>query len=83
MTYTVFFEIFGKKMKTTVEADDENDARSKIIEDIIFHKVVEVDDFPNEFCAGIIDGYSDESSVGWIRELLDGRDEFFLRRRRR
>ena len=36
--YIVYFEIFGKKMKTTIEASSEKDAREKIANKIIFHK---------------------------------------------
>jgi hypothetical protein len=39
MLYTVYFEIFGKKMKYTVRADSEEDAKSKIIGRIIWHKI--------------------------------------------
>jgi hypothetical protein len=42
--YTVYFEIFGKKMKYMVEATSEDEARSKIVEQIIFHKVVKNSD---------------------------------------
>lgn len=31
MLYTVYFEIFGKKMKTTVEAKSEEDAKYKVM----------------------------------------------------
>ena len=41
MTYTVYFEIFGKKMKHDVEAASEADAKRKVAERMIFHKVVE------------------------------------------
>lgn len=39
MKYTVFFEIGGKKLKTLVEANSETDAKNKVKEKIIFHKV--------------------------------------------
>jgi hypothetical protein len=38
-TYTIFFEIFGKKMKTTVEAENIEQAKIKIKEKVVFHKV--------------------------------------------
>ena len=41
MKYTVYFEIFGKKMKHDVEAASEADAKRKVAERMIFHKVVE------------------------------------------
>jgi hypothetical protein len=39
MKYTVFFSIFGKKMKTTVDAVSEADAKRKVTEKLIFHAV--------------------------------------------
>ena len=43
--YTVFFEIYGKKLKTTVKAKSEDEAKKLIAEKIIFYKVVkEIDD---------------------------------------
>ena len=41
MTYTVYFEIFGKKMRHDVEATSEADAKRKVAEKIVYHKVVE------------------------------------------
>jgi hypothetical protein len=38
-TYTVYFEIFGKKMKTEVKAQDPAKARQQVIDKLIFHKV--------------------------------------------
>lgn len=37
--YTIYFEIYGKKMKTTVMAINEENAKDLIISKIIFHKV--------------------------------------------
>jgi hypothetical protein len=37
--FTVYFELFGKKMKTEVFANSESDAKKRISEKIIFHKV--------------------------------------------
>ena len=45
--YKVFFEVFGKKMQTTVMADNKNEAKRKVLEKVKFHKVAE-DDFYNE-----------------------------------
>ena len=38
--FTVYFEIYGKKMKTTVTAESEIEARILIRNSITFHKVV-------------------------------------------
>lgn len=37
--YTVYFEIYGKKMKTEVKAQDPAKARQQVIDKLIFHKV--------------------------------------------
>jgi len=37
--YTVYFEIFGKKMKTKVLATDQQEARSLVLGKVIFHKI--------------------------------------------
>lgn len=39
--YIVYFEIFGKKMKTTITAPHKKGAKKAVKEKIIFHKVVE------------------------------------------
>ena len=41
MNYTVYFEIFGKKMRHDVEATSEADAKRKVAERIVYHKVIE------------------------------------------
>lgn len=41
--YTIYFELFGKKMKTTIEAISEAEAKNKLKEKIIFHKIEEYD----------------------------------------
>lgn len=39
--YDVYFEIFGKKMKTTILAETMTEAKQKVINKIKWHKVVE------------------------------------------
>lgn len=39
--YTVYFELYGKKMKTEIFAKDKNDAMMKIRQKITFHKISE------------------------------------------
>jgi hypothetical protein len=39
--FTVYFELFGKKMKTSVKADSIYAAQAKIKDKIIFHKCEE------------------------------------------
>ena len=41
-TYKVYFEIFGKKMFTNVEAANKIEAQNKIKAQIIFHKTQEI-----------------------------------------
>ena len=47
MTYTVYFEIFGKKMRHDVEATSEADAKRKVAERIVYRKVVIDEIFKN------------------------------------
>lgn len=37
--YTVYFESFGKKMKTTILAESEQDAKKEVLNKIVFHKI--------------------------------------------
>lgn len=37
--YDVYFELYGKKMKTRVIAEDENEAKKEVQNKIIFHKI--------------------------------------------
>ena len=37
--YTIYFEIFGKKMKTVILAESEENAKSILLRKVIFHKV--------------------------------------------
>jgi hypothetical protein len=49
-SYTIWFEFFGKKMKTTVLAQNQKEAREKLWNKIIVHQVrPSDDDFINEF----------------------------------
>lgn len=43
--YDVYFELFGKKMKTTVLAENEADAKTEVKAKIVFYKVAET---PND-----------------------------------
>lgn len=38
--YEVFFEIYGKRLKTTILAESEEKAREAVRNEIVFHKVV-------------------------------------------
>jgi hypothetical protein len=42
--YTIFFEMFDRKMKTTIEAFDESHAKRLLCERIIYHKIVLTED---------------------------------------
>lgn len=43
-TYTIYFEIYGKKMKTTVQARNETEAKETIKNKIKFIKIVKDND---------------------------------------
>lgn len=54
MTYTVYFSVYGKKMKVRVQADSEAAAKRQVKDDINIIKVVRnpilgEDDFPPIF----------------------------------
>jgi len=38
-SYTLYFSIFGKKMKHTLKADNEIEAKMLIREKVLFHKI--------------------------------------------
>lgn len=38
-TYIIYFEIFGRKLKTFINADNEEQAKYKLYNKIIFHKI--------------------------------------------
>lgn len=38
-SFDVYFEIFNKKLKTTVEADTMSEATQKVKDSIVFHKI--------------------------------------------
>jgi hypothetical protein len=42
--FKVYFEIFGKKMVTVVEANSTAEAKQKVLDKMIFHKVVVQED---------------------------------------
>lgn len=48
--YWVFIEIFGKKMKVKIHASSEAEAREKVKQKIVFHKIAEEEpaDFAKE-----------------------------------
>jgi hypothetical protein len=41
MKYDVYFEIYGKKMRATVQAETMTEAKQKVTNKIIFHKIVD------------------------------------------
>lgn len=43
--FEIFFELYGKKMKTIIVANNETDAKKNVQDNIIFYKIIEkVDD---------------------------------------
>ena len=38
--FDVYFEIYGKKMKVRILAENENDAKKEVEKKIIFHKII-------------------------------------------
>lgn len=47
--YSVYFEIYGKKMKASIMAESMTEAQAQVKDKIIFHKtIVDKDDFFNK-----------------------------------
>ncbi len=57
--YDVYFELFGKKMKTKVLAESEVKAKEEVKNKIIFHKVAKVKDDAFNDVTDIIDKMKD------------------------
>jgi hypothetical protein len=50
--FKVYFQIYGRKLKATVEAKSETEARLKVVEKLqidLVERIDELDDFPNIF----------------------------------
>lgn len=47
-TYEIYFELFGKKMKTTITANSEYEAKDEIFNKIEFHKISCIDETDDE-----------------------------------
>ena len=62
--YTVYFELYGKKMKTTVEAENEEQAKNKITNKIKFYKV-ELKEGLNE------DLNNDSGFISYLSDILN------------
>ena len=61
MKYTVYFEFFGRRMKHTVEAESEQEAKKIISNKIIFYKV----EHPKP--------HSDEDFLNYLKDILGTR----------
>ena len=57
--FDVYFEIFGKKMKTTVAAFDKNSAETAVKNKITFHKIEESNIIFNKEDDDIFNGLMD------------------------
>jgi hypothetical protein len=47
--FTLYFEFYGKKMKATVLSDTEENAKKRLKDKIIFHKIKKESDFMQHF----------------------------------
>jgi hypothetical protein len=56
--YTVYFELYGKKMKTKVNALSENQAKQKILDKVVFHKVTKEEDFEDFIVEDFLDFFN-------------------------
>jgi hypothetical protein len=53
--FTIYFELFGKKMKTTVLSDTEENAKKQVKDKIIFHKIEKESEFIDHFIDHFMD----------------------------
>lgn len=73
-TYTVFFEVFGKKLKVSKRAESEQDARQQIFDEIVFHEFrVEPEQDPAKKFIELLIKLRD--SFGVWREIKDFTDQ--------
>jgi len=64
MKKTIYFEIFGKKMKTTVDAINNSEAEKQVRDKIIIHKIIDVKE-SNTNIFGSDDTFND------LKDLMD------------
>lgn len=58
--YNVFFEVFSKKLKVTILAKNEADAKQAVLDKIKFHKVMVADTLKNngtDFLEDFLNGF--------------------------
>lgn len=58
-TFTIYFELYGKKMKTEVMALSERSAQEIIKQKIVFHKIVEKKDAKNYSLSDAMKAFED------------------------
>lgn len=58
MKYTVYFELFGKKMRTTVQAASKIEAQEQILSKVKFHKI-EPERIAEKDAKVLVDGLQD------------------------
>lgn len=63
MKYRVFFEIYGKKMQTEIEASSEAEAKAQVMGNIKFHKVINITDAKREIIKDI-------ESLDFLKDLF-------------
>ena len=61
MKYTVFFEVYGKKLKANITADSPQDAEYRILGKVKFHKVALVDE-----------PFADDEVLGFFDDIFGG-----------
>ena len=57
--YVIYFEIFGKKLKVTILAENEVAAKQAVLDKVKFHKVVAKRDFKggDDFITDFLNGF--------------------------
>ena len=68
--YEIWFELFGRKMKTTIAAISEGQAKSILMSKIVFHKI-KVKGVPD------INSSSSDEMLSKFKDLFSGTDNPF------
>lgn len=70
MKYRVFFNISGKKLKTTVEADSVYDAKEKVLAKVVFDEIKQVKEFTDKDVKDFFHGIQGTDSFNNIKDMF-------------
>jgi hypothetical protein len=74
--YKIYFEIYGKRLVTTVSAENQEHAKQIIVNKIIFHKIILTDDNDDIFSQEDNDKPtpSDYDNLDYLKNILGIKD---------